>query len=184
MSTVHCIWLLSKKKTYQQTKPKRIKKSSYFQGECRQLVFPGDFTFGNRRLIKHSIEILKVLDFELCELQCYHQPSCVSINFNVIPNSEGLHECELNNATHRNHDSELMNIEGYVYKGAEVRNLNLFLSFTEKKNDDKISLTRESCFMSLSGRFMLDFGYEFVKKFGLTFGFRPQCIIVFVFRFI
>ncbi|XP_029190887.2 uncharacterized protein LOC114957578 [Acropora millepora] len=89
------------------------------EGECRQLVFPGDFTFGNRRLIKHSIEILKVLDFELCELQCYHQPSCVSINFNVIPNSEGLHECELNNATHRSHDSELMNIEGYVYKGAE-----------------------------------------------------------------
>ncbi|XP_015763710.1 PREDICTED: delta-like protein 4 isoform X2 [Acropora digitifera] len=69
--------------------------------------------------MKHIIATLKVLDVDLCELQCYLQPNCVSINFSVIPDSEGLHECELNNATHRSHEIDLQNKDGYVYKGAE-----------------------------------------------------------------
>ena len=84
--------------------------------------------------MKNIIATIEVLDSDLCELQCYHQPNCVSINFNVIPNSKGLHKCELNNATHRSHDGKLVNREHYVYKGAEVRNINLLLSFTEKRN--------------------------------------------------
>ena len=90
--------------------------------------------------MKHVIETIKVVDFDLCELQCYLQPNCVSINFNVTPDSEGRHECELNNATHRSHDNELMNKDGYLYKGAEVLHLNLLLSFAEKK-DHKIIIT-------------------------------------------
>ena len=82
--------------------------------------------------MKHIVATIKVVDFDLCELQCYRQSNCVSINFNVIPDSNGLHECELNNATHRSHDSELMNRDGYVYKGAEVRNLNLLLCFSKR----------------------------------------------------
>ncbi|XP_029210726.2 signal peptide, CUB and EGF-like domain-containing protein 3 [Acropora millepora] len=93
--------------------------AAYQDGECRQLSFPADYMFGNRRLMKHVIETIKVVDLDLCELQCYHQPNCVSINFKVIPNSKGLHECELNNATHRSNDNELMNKDGYVYKGTE-----------------------------------------------------------------
>ena len=93
--------------------------------------------FGNRRLMKHIIASIKVIDFDLCELQCYHQPNCVSINFNVIQDSEGLHECELSNATHRGHDNELMNRDGYIYKGAEVRNLNLLLNFSKEKQKRK-----------------------------------------------
>ena len=121
---------MNSRKTTATTNQKQTN-SLIFQGGCRQLVFPGDFMFGNRRLIKHGIETLKVLDFDLCELQCYHQPNCVSINFNVIPNSGGLHDCELNDATHRSHGSELMSRDGYVYKGAVVINLNLFLFITE-----------------------------------------------------
>ncbi|XP_074607735.1 uncharacterized protein LOC141860508 isoform X2 [Acropora palmata] len=34
--------------------------------------------------------------------------------------SKGFHECELNNATHRSHHNELMNKDGYLYKGAET----------------------------------------------------------------
>ncbi|KAK2547121.1 Protein HEG-like protein 1 [Acropora cervicornis] len=88
-------------------------------GECRQLFFRADFTFGNRRLIKHVIESVSVRDFDNCELSCYQQPNCVSINFNVIRDSGGFHKCELNNATHRGHDNELENKDGYIYKGAE-----------------------------------------------------------------
>ncbi|XP_074607503.1 uncharacterized protein LOC141860331 [Acropora palmata] len=93
--------------------------STFQVGEYRQLSFPADYMFGNRRLMKHIIATIKVLNFDLCELQCYHQPNCVSINFNVISDSEGLHECELSNATHRGHENELMNRDGYIYKGAE-----------------------------------------------------------------
>ena len=85
--------------------------------------------FGDRRLTKHTIATIKVVDFDLCEMQCYNQPNCVSINFKVLPVSEGLHECELNNATHQSHDNDLQNKKGYVYKGAEVRNFNIPFHF-------------------------------------------------------
>ena len=118
-------------KQTKKTKQNKTKNPLTFQGECRQLSFPAAYMFGNRRLMKHIIATIKVVDFDLCELQCYNQPNCVSINFNVIPDSKGLHECELSNATHRSHDSELVNRDGYVYKGAEVRNLNLLLCFSK-----------------------------------------------------
>ena len=51
------------------------------------------------------------------------------MNFKVIPESEGLHECELNNATHQSQDNELKNKDGYVYKGAEVGNFNIPFRF-------------------------------------------------------
>ncbi|XP_067048268.1 brevican core protein-like isoform X1 [Acropora muricata] len=88
-------------------------------GKCRQLSFPAAYMFGNKCLMKHVIATVKVSDFDFCELQCYHQPNCVSVNFKVIQDSGGLHECELNNATHRSHGNELLNRHGYVYKGAE-----------------------------------------------------------------
>ena len=96
----------------------------YFSAECRQLFFRADFTLGNRRLIKHVIESIDVRDFDLCELHCYHQPKCVSINF-FFRERKGLHKCELNNATHLSHGWDLKNIYGYIYKGTEVRTLNL-----------------------------------------------------------
>ncbi|XP_074607313.1 uncharacterized protein LOC141860178 isoform X3 [Acropora palmata] len=90
--------------------------------------------FDDRRLMKHIIATLKVLDVDLCELQCYLQPNCVSINFKVLPDSEGFHECELNNATHRRHEIDLQNKDGYVYKGAEVRNFDIRLRECELNN--------------------------------------------------
>ena len=61
-----------------------------------------------------------VSDLDLCELQCYQEPNCVSVNFKVMPDNKGFHECELNNASHERHDSDLKDKYGYVYKGAEV----------------------------------------------------------------
>ncbi|XP_067048352.1 uncharacterized protein [Acropora muricata] len=89
------------------------------EGTCRQLFFPTEFMFGSKRLMKHIIATIKVFEFDLCELQCYHEPNCVSINFNVIADSSGLHECELNNVTHRSYGHELKNKDGYLYKAAQ-----------------------------------------------------------------
>ena len=165
----------------------------YFSGECRQLFFRADFTFGNRRLIKHVIESVKVRDFDLCELRCYQQPDCVSINFNVIPHSNGSHECELNNATHRSHDRDLENIDGYIYKGTEVRTLNLlpfksiFWNFSCIWIDSRVPIqvqfvfkfrfmiVKESC--SSSNSIWFQFRARVPIRVGFTFRARvPICV--------
>ena len=154
-------------------KKKYILSPLIFSTRMSSTLFPIQLYVWQQTFDKNVIATIEVLDSDLCELQCYHQPNCVSINFNVIPDSKGLHKCELNNATHRSHNSKLVNREHYVYKGAEVRNINLLLSFTENTNKQ----TLKSWFMSLSGRLTLSFGYEFMFgsdscSFRLIFEFR------------
>ena len=98
--------------------------------ECRVLAFPPFFFFANKRLVNHNITTVKVRDMDACELQCYHEPNCVSINFNSTASAMRTYRCDLNNATHRGHDEEFVNTEGYLYRGADV----------SKQNDSKISL--------------------------------------------
>ena len=61
-----------------------------------------------------------------CELRCYHEPNCVSINFNATASARGTHRCDLNNATHRGHDKDLVHTDGYFYRGADVSSSSLF----------------------------------------------------------
>ena len=82
---------------------------------------------------------------DLCELQCYHEPNCVSINFKVIPDDEGLHECELNNATHQSYDGQLEDKDGYVYKGAEVKTLHLAIFIYSALTQIHTPSCAESC---------------------------------------
>ena len=92
-----------------------------FPGYCRELVFPEFSSFAHKRLVNHDIETLQVNDFDMCQLRCYQDPNCVSINFNVNHDCKGLHDCELNNATHVRHDKELKDKTDYVYHGTLVR---------------------------------------------------------------
>ena len=55
-----------------------------------------------------------------CEMRCYHEPNCVSINFNYTASAMGTYRCDLNNATHRGHYDEFVDTEGYSYRGADV----------------------------------------------------------------
>lgn len=48
------------------------------------------------------------------------EPSCVSYNF-VMKSETGKHKCELNNATHKEHEEDLEENLNYVYRGAKVR---------------------------------------------------------------
>ncbi|XP_068736542.1 fibrillin-1-like isoform X1 [Montipora capricornis] len=83
-------------------------------GNCRELVFPPSFFFVNKRLLNHNITTFQVRDLDACELFCYHNANCVSINFD----SE-TYRCDLNNATHRIHDDEFVDTVGYLYRGAD-----------------------------------------------------------------
>ncbi|XP_068706094.1 uncharacterized protein [Montipora foliosa] len=82
-------------------------------GECRQLLFPHFFFVANKSLVNHTIKTVQVQDKHHCRWMCYKEPNCVSINF-----ESGTQQCDLNNATHRNHGAELEDRDGFLYHGA------------------------------------------------------------------
>ena len=88
------------------------------------MKFPASFSFTDKRLKGHTIRTSQVPDKDICELLCYQEPNCVSINFKYEVRSVagGSYNCELNNSTHLGHDQDFVDAKGYVYRGAEVSN--------------------------------------------------------------
>jgi len=89
-----------------------------FSGQCRNLRFTSTPIHGYR-LNNHVIRTIGVMNEDFCELQCYHEPNCVSYNFK----RNGENKCDLNNATYEHdneHSGDLEKNEKYVYRGAEV----------------------------------------------------------------
>ncbi|XP_068736549.1 sushi, von Willebrand factor type A, EGF and pentraxin domain-containing protein 1-like [Montipora capricornis] len=84
------------------------------KGNRRELVFPSSFFFADKRLLNHNITTFQVRDLDACELLCYHNANCVSINFEIEK-----YKCDLNNATHIRHDDEFVDTVGYLYCGAD-----------------------------------------------------------------
>ena len=89
-------------------------------------MFPGFFHFADKRLVNHSIRNVQVNDVDTCELLCYHEPNCVSINFKTIANDKGTYSCELSRATHRGYETDFMDTAGYSYRGTDVSCSSLF----------------------------------------------------------
>ena len=85
------------------------------------MVFPDYYFFAERRLVNHTIETRKVKNFDDCELLCYLNDNCVSLNFKKDPeNTDPVHLCELNNATHQKYDNKLTNNVNFYYRGSKV----------------------------------------------------------------
>ena len=84
---------------------------------CRVLAFPSYFLIADKCLESHTFLIVQhVPDMGLCELLCYNQPNCVSVNYEI----QRERRCELNNSTHRAHDADFKEREGCLYHGATV----------------------------------------------------------------
>ena len=96
---------------------------SFFNSDnCRVLAFPSYFLIADKCLESHTFLIVQhVPDMGLCELLCYNQPNCVSVNYEI----QRERRCELNNSTHRAHDEDFKEREGCLYHGTIVS----FLSF-------------------------------------------------------
>ena len=91
-------------------------------GQCRTLRFTIDPIHGYR-LKNHVIRTIDVNNEDICQLQCYLEPNCVSYNFNKKEEENGQHQCDLNNATYEHdneHSGDLSKNENYVHRGAEV----------------------------------------------------------------
>ena len=70
--------------------------------------------------MNHTIDTKLVKSLDECEYICYLSDGCVSLNIKN-PDNNGIHECELNNSTHVEHDGDLVNDPIYYYRGAKVR---------------------------------------------------------------
>ena len=108
--------------------------------QCRELEFPGSYFFNGERLINHVIRTIKVLDQDSCELQCYKENNCVSINFEFT----GTYNCDLNNATHKEHREALVKTEGYVYHGTIVSRASVFCMFSIRlQSNENLTVKKE-----------------------------------------
>ncbi|XP_066022877.1 uromodulin-like [Pocillopora verrucosa] len=86
----------------------------------RAMVFPDYYFFAERRLVNHVTEKERVKNLDDCELFCYLNDNCVSVNFKKDPNSNGaVHICEINNATHLKYDSDLITDANFYYRGSK-----------------------------------------------------------------
>ena len=65
---------------------------------------------------------MHVKDLDDCELLCFRDDNCVSLNIKDKDLDSGTHECELNNFTHLEYDGDLKSNPVYYYRGAKVRN--------------------------------------------------------------
>ncbi|XP_066022753.1 uromodulin-like [Pocillopora verrucosa] len=86
----------------------------------RTMSFPDYFFFAERRLVNHKIETKHVKDLDHCELFCYMNDNCVSVNFKKEPETgEMAYVCELNNATHLEYDIDLSTDAVFYYRGSK-----------------------------------------------------------------
>ena len=92
------------------------------------MVFPDYHFFAKRRLVNHTIEEKRVKNLDDCELFCYLNDDCVSLNFKKDPDDNGAHICELNNATHLRYDSDLTTDANFYYRGSKVSYKSIFLN--------------------------------------------------------
>ena len=74
--------------------------------------------------MNHTIKTLKVRDLDECELRCYYEHNCVSVNFENKMLGNGKYSCELNNSTHGKHDEDFVEAPNFLYRGTNVRSLN------------------------------------------------------------
>jgi len=73
----------------------------FISGQNRELYFPANYFFAERRLMNHRIKKLFVNNLDDCEYLCYLDDNCVSLNIKDKDPKSGTHACELNNSTHR-----------------------------------------------------------------------------------
>ena len=91
------------------------------------MVFPYDYFFTERRLVKHTIENKGVNNLGDCELMWYLNDDCVSLNFGKDPHkNEQVHICELNKITHLKYNSDLKTDASFYYRGPKVSNRSIF----------------------------------------------------------
>ena len=85
--------------------------------DCRNIILWDPIP--NMAVRNHVMRSAEVSSKGSCRVMCYMEPNCVSIYIGLVEG--GNQQCELNNATEKNHAPFLLvNKEGYTYLEIEV----------------------------------------------------------------
>ena len=102
---------------YNSAKAKRFVFSTVAD-KCRRILF--NVPIQHKALTGRLIRTVETLNPGSCQVKCYNEPNCVSIN--VGPLDRGRHKCELNNDTVENQASSFLQTrKDYTFFGIEVR---------------------------------------------------------------
>ncbi|XP_022802883.1 uncharacterized protein LOC111340319 isoform X2 [Stylophora pistillata] len=83
--------------------------------DCRIVKYEPQMV--GRSLLNHTIISVVIDSMEICELRCYLEHDCVSINFGA--EDDGANRCELSDSDHIVHPGDLKNREGFIYRSVE-----------------------------------------------------------------
>ena len=89
----------------------------YSIGNCRTLKFGS--ALRDKALGGHLVKSYEVNSRDDCELQCYMESECMSINFGLGANGKYL--CELSSSDHELHPQDLKHRSGFIYGPTLVR---------------------------------------------------------------
>lgn len=78
-----------------------------------------DTTTEGRTLTGHVVKSYVVRSQGDCELKCYLEDECMSINFG--PEDRGTHLCELSDSDHDLHPRDLTHRHSFIYIATEVK---------------------------------------------------------------
>ena len=101
----------------------------YFSERDRKILFPDYYFFAERSLVNHIIEEKRVKNLGDCELLCYLNDDCVSLNLKKDPDdNESVHICAQNNAMYLKYDgdSDLKTDANFYYGGSKVSYKSIF----------------------------------------------------------
>ena len=138
------------------------------------MLFPQYYFFAERRLMNHTIKRVLAENLDQCELLCYLNDDCVSLNINKDRNNGG-HECELNNSTHLEHDIDLITDAVFYYRGSKVSNNSNIYSSRHQMINKQIHVTMNNderahkYIHSLIRSFLRSFVSSFVPSFVCSF---------------
>ena len=71
-----------------------------------------------KALIGHVFKTVQVETGDQCEIRCYGDHQCLSVNLG--PYQDYGHACELSKSDHVRHPDDLVPRPGYLYKGTKV----------------------------------------------------------------
>ena len=87
-----------------------------FADVCRKLnFFP---PVAGKALVGHVFETKRVKTGDQCEIRCFRDHGCLSVNLG--PYQVNGHSCELSKSDHVRNPDDLLPRPGYTYKGTEV----------------------------------------------------------------
>ena len=136
------------------------------------MLFPQYYFFAERRLMNHTIKKVLAEDLDQCELLCYLNDDCVSLNIKK-DRINGKHECELNNSTHLENDIDLITDAVFYYRGSKVsNNSNIYTSRHQMINKQITMNNDERAYEIYS------FAYYFVSSFFRFFVCSVVCLFV------